>query len=66
MSADFGGFKKQGQFQKYNQTVFELLMTLSARLNASLKLSKQPIVTFAETPETIAQNVTEVKVCQHI
>lgn len=35
----FGGFKKQSQEDRYNQTVFELILTLSARVNASLKLS---------------------------
>lgn len=31
------GFPKAGQESKYNQTLFELLMTLAARVNASLK-----------------------------
>lgn len=37
--AFFGGFQKQSQEHKYNQTVFELILTLAARVNASLKLS---------------------------
>lgn len=41
METSHSGFQKEGQESKYNATVFELLLTLAARVNASLKLSKK-------------------------
>jgi hypothetical protein len=37
---NYGGFESKEQESKYNLTVFDLIMTLSARVNASLKCSK--------------------------
>jgi hypothetical protein len=36
----FSGFESQEQEAKYNLTLFDLLLTLSARVTASLKLRK--------------------------
>ena len=36
----FSGFDTKDQESKYNLTVFDLIMTLSARVNASLNCSK--------------------------
>ena len=44
MSILYQGFKRPGQESKYNSTVYELLMTLAARVNASLKISKYLLV----------------------
>jgi hypothetical protein len=39
----FSGFESKEQEQKYDLTVFDLIMTLSARVNASLKCSKSQV-----------------------
>jgi hypothetical protein len=39
-SVYYGGFAKPGQEARYNNTVFELILTLAIRVNASLKSSK--------------------------
>lgn len=36
----FGGFNLKDQETKYNLTLFDLILTLSARVTASLRLSK--------------------------
>lgn len=51
------GFDTKDQEAKYNITVFDLIMTLAARVNASLK---------QKTPETFMANRTEVKVAEHL
>jgi hypothetical protein len=36
----YGGFARRDQEIKYNSTLFDLIATLSARVTATLKLSK--------------------------
>jgi len=55
--AKYSGFSTRDQETKYNLTLFDLVMTLSARVTASLKLL---------SPLSYKQNYMEVKVGEHI
>ena len=51
----FSGFASKEQESKYNSTLFDLILTLAARLNASYKQSNYlPNYIILETQETFA------------
>ena len=67
----YGGFARRDQEIKYNSTLFDLIATLSARVTATLKLSKglgfALIVSFfLEKPSEYKKNLTEMKVGLHV
>ena len=62
----FCGFLTKEQELKYNITLFDLIMTLAARVNASFKQSKHIHFHPIETPQIFQQNPTEVKVARHL
>jgi hypothetical protein len=53
----FGGFTLRDQELKYNLTLFDLIMTLAARVSASLKL---------QSKKDFRKNPTELRTGQHI
>lgn len=62
----YGGFAQREMESKYNVAVFDMMLTLAARVSGTLKNSKWVWFNFVGSPEQLLKNQGELKFLLHI